>query len=852
MTFSPLTRLATGLRRDFVQQTAYALLILRVIEGLAAWVLFNEVFLARTRQYPWLVHAAFLAYFGINLFVTLRYQAGRVWLRFVSLDLIGNLTPLALVIAWSGGAESPIIPILVLKMFGYAFIFGPECGVVSIFVGAAILAVASTVRAFGIWASVPISVLAPEVERRINDLVRVAVLAIACGGAVHLLRQASRRETQMRLEMLRTREAAERQRAAANVTGALLAVSEAVSRLTRLDDILAKVVEVVPQVLSADYCSLFFWREDSGVYAGAAATGLEPESASRFKSMRLRPEEVPDLEWVRRLGHCAMVSPGSWHPFGVPEVPTLLIAPLVSGGSFFGVMQLARRRGARPFTQGDLQLADGVAGQTAVALERARLEENSRRLVRAVESTGEAVLITDARRRVRFVNSAFLRTFGYTREELIGCDASILAAGLSREWVNDINYSLTTHGWRGEAVARRRDGSEFPMLLDVSLIRDESERVAGAVAILKDISEQKLLQEQLDRADRLAAAGEMAAGIAHEVNNALVGILVQTELADGDASPDQLRTALRRVDGQGRRIASIVQALLGFARPQVPRREPVELHSLVRETLALLEHDSRRFGIQIAVDCPATLPPVLGDAPQIEQVLVNLFSNAIHAMADTGGTLGIRGSIHQGRVRLDVSDTGPGIPTDQLARIFDPFFTTKADGTGLGLSVSYGIIRAHDGDLTVRSEPGRGATFSVVLPAAYRAAAGSFRTALVVDDEDQVAEALIAMLQTEGLTSQRAATGAEALTLLTSEGGRQFDVVLLDVRLPDISGPDVFARVQETAPGIAEKVIFVTGGLWRTESRLRVSLPPQPTLSKPCTGAQLHEALQTLAMRAAA
>lgn len=847
---SPGAAFAAGLKRDLVQQAAYPLLLLRVAEGLAAWVLFNEVFLPYGQHpYPWVIHAAFLWYFTSNLYLTSAYHAGRMPTRFIVADVCSNLVPLVLVMAASGGFASPVGLVLLLKMLSYAFVFSAECGLLSLAVAAVSVALGVAAHMLGLWVIVPLSVLPPAVASTIDLLVRGLVLATASGGAVYFLRHSRSNEEQIRKEIARAREAADRQRAAASVAGALLAVSEAISRLTRLDDILAKVVDIVPSVLSVDYCSLFLWRADDGVYVGAAAAGLERDIADRFTAMRLRPEDAPDLEWVRYLGHCAMVSPGPTQALGVPAVPTVLIAPLLSGGQFFGVMQLARRRGGAAFTQGDLKLADGVARQTAVALERARLVEESRRLVRAVESTGEAVLISDARQRIRFVNNAFLRTFGYTREDVIGKEASLLTERLSAEWLSEVTHAIANQGWRGEAVGRRRDGSEFPMMLNASLIRDDRARVVGAVAILEDISEQKQLQEQLRRADRLAASGEMAAGIAHEVNNALVGILVQAELANADVPADDLRTALHRVEGQGRRIASIVQALLGFARPQVPRREPVALPGLVAETLALLDHDLRRHAIRVRLHFPPFLPPVLADSRQIEQVLVNLFTNAIQAMGSGGGSLEVQGAVDQERVRLDVTDSGRGIDPAHLARIFDPFFTTKPEGSGLGLSVSYGIMRAHDGDLTVRSELGRGTTFSLVLPAAPRVAIDGLQRALVVDDEDQVADALITMLKHEGLSAARAATGEEALRTLASES---FDVVLLDVRLPDISGPEVFARLQADRPAVAARVIFVTGGLWRGESRLRNELPPQPTLSKPCTPTQLREALHALSVQQAA
>jgi two-component system cell cycle sensor histidine kinase/response regulator CckA len=841
--------LAAGLRRDLIQQLAYLLLVLRVVEGLGAWLLFNEVFATHALwSYSWLVHTGFFLYFASNLGISLQYHAGRASVRLLLLDVLGNLLPFFVAIGFTGGIASPLVWLVLLKLCGYAFVFGPEGGLAAIYCGMIGFVAMLTGDLIGLWSVVPISVLPADLSLWVDELARWSILVLASGGAVYVLRRTSAKERQMHQEMARAREAAERERSAAGITGALLSVSEVISRLTRLDEILAKVVDVAPRVLSADYCSLFLWREDSGVYVGAAAAGVEQHISDRFRSMRLRPEEVPDLEWVRRLGHCAMVSPSGWQPLGVPEVPTLLIVPLLSGGRFFGVMQLARRRGGAAFTQGDLQIADGVAGQTAVALERARLIEEGLRLVRAVESTGEAVVITDARRRIRFVNAAFLRTFGYRRDELIGRDASLLTDSLSPSWVSEITAELLAQGWRGETMARRRDGLEFPILLDASLIRDEREGVIGAVAILEDISEQKALQEQLRRADRLAASGELAAGIAHEVNNALVGILAQADLATGAAGETELRTALGRVAGQGRRIASIVQALLGFARPQPPSREPVELPAVVTETLALLDHDLRRHAIRVVLDFPPALAPALADAKQIEQVLVNLFTNAVQAMPG-GGTLTVSGSADDERIRLDVSDTGPGISPDRIARIFDPFFTTKREGSGLGLSVSYGIARAHDGDLTVRSEPGQGATFTLVLPSAPRMTVGDLRTALVVDDDDQVSDALLSMLRQQGLSAERVASGAAALAALSQ---RSFDVDLLDDRLPDISGPEIFTRLQASQPALAQRVIFVTGGLWRSESRLGVQLPAQPSLSKPCSGAQLREALHALSTRLAA
>ncbi len=834
-----------NLRSGLIHQTAYILLIFRVVEGLAAWILFNEVFLPAVAN-AWPVHSAFVAYFAANSILCLAYRAGKITPAIVLVDEVVNLGVMALAAGCTGGIASPMVLITLFKVAGYAFVFGPYAGAVAAAMALIAFAGLGINEQVGWWDRVALeNFLERDTERKIEFAFRLSVLGMILTGAIWLFNQLAEKERQVGSQTRRAEDAAEREHAAATVMSALLAVSEAVSRLTRLDDILNKVVDVVPRVLAVDYCGIFLWNDESETYQGAAVAGVEASLARQLTSMRLTPAEVPDLEWVRRLGHCAVVGPHGAVRLGMPQAPALLTAPLLSGGRFFGVLQFARRGGKDGFTQRDLRIADGIAGQTAVALERARLVEESHRLVRAVESTGEAVLITDRHRHIVFANEAFLQLFGYTREEVMGRDGLTLGGEMSREWMREVERCVLERNWRGEAIVRRKDGSTFPVALNVSLIRTADDRIHGSVSIMEDISAAKLLQEQLQRTDRLAAAGELAAGVAHEVNNALAGILGQAELVRDATDVDTLREALARVEAQGLRIGEIVQQLLGFARPQPPVRGAVDLPTLVRETLNLMAHDLGRSRIRNETRLGADVPPVLADGKQIQQVLVNLFTNALQAMQSSGdGTLAVSIQPGPGVVFLEVHDTGTGIAADALPRVFDPFFSTKTTGTGLGLSVSYAIVRAHGGDLTVRSEPDVGTTFTLSLPAATPAATEGPHTALLVDDDPGVAETLSEMLSRERLTVRRAATGQEALAILASE---TFDVIFLDLRLPDISGQEVYARLAVNRPELARRVIFVTGGLWRSDSRgLREKLPPQPTLSKPCTAAQIREVLRLL------
>jgi len=836
--------LRDNFNRELIQQTAYSVLVSRVIIGLATWILFNEVFLP-TAPGAWPVHLVFLGYFVANSTFCLEYRAGRVSTRLVLVDLLVNLLTVTTAIGCTGGIDSPVVLVILFKIAGYAFIYGPATGIVSIAVTFASAAGLGLGQLLGLWSVVPIDAVVPELQGPIEFAFRATILGMILVGAAWFFNQVVDKEREVGTQERRAQDALDQARAAASVTSALLAVSEAVSRLTRLDEILIKVVDVAPRVLEVDYCGIFLWNEETETYRGAAVSGVDGATTRDLLSMRLTPAEVPDLEWVRRLGHCAVIAPRGLERLGAPSAAMLLTAPLLSGGRFFGVLQFARWQGHAGFTQRDLTIADGIAGQTAVALERSRLTEESRRLVRAVESTSEAVLITDRHRRIVFANPAFLSNFGYTWDEVQGRDGLSLNAVVSGDQVDAVQEALQHGNWRGEVTGRRKDGTTFPAALHVNLIRAADDgRLEGSVAIIEDVSEDKRLQEQLTRSDRLAAAGQFAAGVAHEVNNALVGILGQTELARDAGDVATLREALGRIDTQGRRIAEIIQQLVGFARPRPPERGPVDLRILVRDTLNLMAHDLGRSRIRSETRFPPDLAPVPADAQQLQQVLVNLFTNAMQAMRPDGGTLTVSLRAATGAVVLDVQDTGPGIAPEALSRVFDPFFSTKTEGTGLGLSVSYAIVNAHGGTLSARSAPDVPTTFTLALPTGVEEEPLTQRSALLVDDDPDVADTLTDMLRKEGLTVRRAATGSDALRILADE---EFDAIFLDLRLPDISGQEVFQHLATTRPDQARRVAFVTGGLWRLDNReLQRKLPAQPTLSKPCTSAQIRGVLRAL------
>jgi signal transduction histidine kinase len=283
-----------------------------------------------------------------------------------------------------------------------------------------------------------------------------------------------------------------------------------------------------------------------------------------------------------------------------------------------------------------------------------------------------------------------------------------------------------------DLAGRRQDGTEFPV--EISLSHVPSADGGVAIAFITDITERKRVEAQLQRQrellyqnEKLAALGTMAAGIAHEMNNPLGIITTRIEVMLLDAKqqqlPPQVLEDLQVLHRASQRVARIATSVRSFARHAPGDRVPLDLNAVVEESLELMQKPLAVDNVQIVASLDRTLPPILGDASTLHQVLMNLLTNAREAMP-TGGQVRLEtGPAERPNwVRLLVADTGPGIPAEEITKIFDPFFTTKRTGTGLGLSVSYGIIQEHGGTVDVQSRPSEGTTFIINLPTTMPAA----------------------------------------------------------------------------------------------------------------------------------
>jgi len=348
------------------------------------------------------------------------------------------------------------------------------------------------------------------------------------------------------------------------------------------------------------------------------------------------------------------------------------------------------------------------------------LEETRDFLTRVIEGTADAIIVRDVGGRITSWNPAAEAIFGWTAVEMLGQTAQrLVAAGdASAQAVGRIDAALREgRTLRNlETSGLRKDGTPITFSLTVAPIYDAEDSFAGTTGIVRDVTAVKHLQLQLLERERLAAIGELAAMVAHEVRNPLAGIRGGCEILlegypQGDTRHDIGVEIIHQVD----RLSRTVHDLLLFARPKAMDLVPTDLHGLIDRILRVLGDDPETGDVEVVRDFGDDVAIIRADGRQMEQVLMNLVLNAIQVMNHKGKvTISTRTLSRQ--VVITVSDTGPGIPPDKIAKIFEPFFTTRAQGTGLGLAIVKKIVEAHGGRIEAASLPGSGARFTATLP----------------------------------------------------------------------------------------------------------------------------------------
>jgi len=468
-----------------------------------------------------------------------------------------------------------------------------------------------------------------------------------------------------------------------------------------------------------------------------------------------------------------------------------------------------------------------------------RTQESRARLALAVERTAESVVITHADGTIMYVNPAFEQVTGYRREEVVGQNPRLLNGGKQRPEFFQAMWATLTQGrtWTGVLINKKKDGTIYEAEAVISPMRDETGQVINYVAVERDVTRERHLEEQLRQAQKMEAIGQLAGGIAHDFNNLLTIITGYGQLLLEDLEPDDpCRLKMIEINKAANRAVVLTRQLLAFGRRQVLVSEVLDLNDVLSNMEKML-HRLISEDIELVIVQGESLGRARTDRGQIEQVIMNLALNARDAMPG-GGRLTIEtlnvdlddayAASHPevapgAYVMLAVSDNGCGISREVQARIFEPFFTTKekGKGTGLGLSTVYGIVRQSEGHVTVYSEPGQGSTFKIYLPCVKEQSGlrvspeagavtplGGSETILLVEDEEAVRLLVKNILEGLGYKILVATCGDEALALCKQHPA-PIPLLLTDLVMPGMSGRELADYLKFLYPDM--KLLYMSG-----------------------------------------
>jgi PAS domain S-box-containing protein len=541
--------------------------------------------------------------------------------------------------------------------------------------------------------------------------------------------------------------------------------------------------------------------------------------------------------------------------------------PLVKKGILTAVMA-AQQFAPRRWTDAEVQLLHEVADRTWATLERAEaiaaLRE-SEQLFRTVTEAHPIPVVIAHDGGIVIGNPAFWEMMGAPAGDAASVDPASWTEG-GYGWEAFVEVVRAHRRYDNYQTNMVRGGERFPVAVSWRHIVYRGE--PAVISSIVDLTESKRAQEELVRsrealhqAEKLTALGSLLAGVSHELNNPLTIVTAQSSLLEELAAGSEMAARAEKVRRAAERCSKIVQTFLAMARQKEPERSNIHAADVVRAALDLTEYSLRTAGVDVSLEVEPGLPPLFADADQLHQVFVNLIVNAQQALQDKGGErkLWLRVfAADSGRaLSVEVEDNGPGVPPEIRRRVFEPFFTTKPEGTGtgVGLSFSLGLVEAHGGRLELVEVPGGGACFRVTLdtaaaadaPAEAAAAAPATQrkgTALIVDDEPDVAEVLELFAARAGYRVDVASNGLEAIERLTHQ---DYDVILSDLRMPQLDGPALYAWLEREKPRLTSRIAFVTGDTLGDAAARFLKRCGRPVLEKPFSGKNVRALIEELA-----
>ena len=501
--------------------------------------------------------------------------------------------------------------------------------------------------------------------------------------------------------------------------------------------------------------------------------------------------------------------------------------------------------------------------------ERKEAEKERDRLITAIEQASENIVVFDRDGRIRYVNPSYLNLTGYSRDEVIGQTVHHLEHKTPERFEISELATAVSEGrtWNGHAGRSRKDGTEYQVVSTFTPVRNPDGTITNYVLVERDVTHEAELEKRLRQAQKMEAIGTLAGGIAHDFNNILSAIVGYNELAMISATPtSSIYSMLEQIERASQRATDLVGQILTFSRQTEQERKPTQIQFVLKEAYKLLRA-SLPATIEMRQRIDNDCPPVMADATQIHQVIMNLCTNAYHAMQKTGGSLTV--SLEETHitdledpeldvgsyVHLRVSDTGTGIPPEIQTRIFEPYFTTKekGEGTGLGLATVHGIVKGHGGSITVESVPDEGTVFNVLLPTCLAETpettaapvsssfAGEQAQLLVVDDEEAITNMWKIALEDLGYIVTVCGHATAALELLRNDP-EKYDLILSDQTMPGMTGTALAEEVRKDHPDLP--FILCTGFAERVDLAKVEQLHIAHLLTKPISLLELTQAVR--------
>jgi two-component system NtrC family sensor kinase len=652
----------------------------------------------------------------------------------------------------------------------------------------------------------------------------------------------------------------ERTRARLEELSALHEVSIAATSTPELGEILDRIVEVLQRTWGFPYLTLMLLDEQEQRLKITAGTGYEPDVVER-----IQPKLGEGITgWVASTGEPQNVPDVLSDPRylrAIDSVRSEVCVPLAVGKRVIGVLNVESEESAA-FSDDTVRFLSTLAGQMAVIIENARLFQKVAQGESDWEDTFNAITdgiaIYDADFTILRANPALASITATHLERLIGghCFETF-------SYCTGRDSALCPHRRAirtGEPVSIEVEETSLGKTLHIFCfpIFDQRGEAKRTVHIVRDTTEENALRAQLLQTEKLAAIGQLVSGVAHELNNPLTSVMGYAQLLQAaDVSPD-IKEDLRTIYQEAQRSARIIENLLTFARKETVEKRYTDINQVVRDSLELRAYQLKVDDVELVGEFDEHLPSTMAAPHQLQQVFLNLISNAHHAVMESPAQrrIAVRTETDGQAIRVRISDNGPGISEEHIGKIFDPFFTTKdvGQGTGLGLSIAFGIVQEHGGRIWAESEQGRGTTFTVELPIADQTsdftterspedsvAPYAGKRIMVIDDEEEIQEVIARILMRMGHGVIAVNSAESALDRIESE---HYDLLICDVRMPGIGGQGFYRVLRTGHPGLAKRIIFTTGDTVNSVTRAFLEGVGTPYLSKPFTIEELRRAIE--------